>query len=57
MAHPRQAERADLTPATVPLACVGEPRAPAAPAALHARDGICERPAAHTARRTKYDRP
>ena len=52
VAYSRQAERADPAAAAVPLACVGEPRAPAAPAALHACDRICARPAAHAARRS-----
>ncbi|KAH9160815.1 hypothetical protein EDB89DRAFT_2081265 [Lactarius sanguifluus] len=51
------AERADPAAPVVPLACVGESHAPAPPAPLHARDGICAWPAPHTASRAEYDRP
>ena len=36
---------------------MSEPRAPTAPASLHARDRICEWPAAHTAGGAEYYRP
>jgi hypothetical protein len=52
MAHPHKAECAH--PAA-PAPRMGEP--PAAQAALHPRDGICERPAAYAARDAEYDRP
>ena len=57
MVHPRQAERADPAAASLPLACMGEPRAPSAPASLHARNGVCEWPTAHAAGSAEYDRP
>lgn len=47
MMHP---ERADPAATALPMACLGKPRAPAAPSSQHARDGICERPATHCGR-------
>ncbi|KAI9444065.1 hypothetical protein H4582DRAFT_1919056 [Lactarius indigo] len=43
--------------ATVPLACVDEPRPSAAPAALHACDRICAWPTTYAAGGAEYVRP
>ena len=57
MVHPRQAEHADPAASTLPLACMGELRAPSSPASLHARDGVCEWPTAYAAGGAEHDRP